>query len=113
MQDRPLRVGEQLRRELTLLLRNEVKDPRVSKAIIYDVVITKDLSLARVYFGPADIQQDATEIMHGLESASGFLKTQLSRRLKLRRMPDLRFVIDDTEAKGDRIEQLIQKSLNK
>ena len=113
MQDRPLRVGELVRRELTMLLRNEVKDPRVSEIIIYDVVITNDLSLARVYFGPMDIQQDATETLKGLESASGFLRTQLSRKLSLRKMPDLRFIVDDTEAKGDRIEQLIQKSLNK
>lgn len=113
MQDRPLRVGELIRRELTMLLRTEVKDPRVSEIIIYDVVITNDLSLARVYFGPMDIQQDATETLKGLESASGFLRTQLSRKLSLRKMPDLRFIVDDTEAKGDRIEQLIQKSLNK
>ena len=113
MQDRPLRVGELLRRELTMLLRNEVKDPRVSEIIIYDVVVTNDLSLARVYFGPMDIQQDATETLTGLESACGFLKTQLSRNLKLRKMPDIRFIIDDTEAKGERIEQLIQKSLKK
>ena len=113
MKDRPLRVGEQLRRELTMLLRNEVKDPRISEIIIYDVVVTNDLSLARVYFGPIDFQQDVTETLVGLESASGFLKTQLSRNLKMRKMPELRFIIDDTEAKSERIEQLIQKSLNK
>ena len=110
---RPLRVGEQLRRELTMLLRNEVKDPRISEIIIYDVVVTKDLSLARVYFSPSNIQQDTAESFKGLESATGFLRTQLSRKLNLRKMPDLRFIIDDTELKGERIEQLIQKSLNK
>lgn len=113
MQDRSLRVGELLRREITMLLRNEVKDPRVAEIIIYDVVVTNDLSLARIYFGPMDIQQDATEMLKGLKSACGFLKKQLSRVLNLRKMPDLRFIIDDTEAKGEKIEQLIQKSLNK
>ena len=52
MQDqssRPLRVGEQLRREITNLLRNEVKDPRVSEIIIYDVVVSNDLGTAKVY----------------------------------------------------------------
>ena len=113
METRPLRVGELLRRELTILLRNEVKDPRISAIIIYDVVVTNDLSLARVYFGPMDIQLDAAEMLKGLNSATGFLKTQLSRKLNLRKMPDLRFIVDDTEAKSDRIEQLIQKSLSK
>lgn len=110
---RPLRVGEQLRRELATLLRNEAKDPRISEIIIYDVVVTKDLSLARVYFSPLNIQQDAAECIKGLNSATGFLRTQLSRKLKLRKMPELRFIVDDTEAKGERIEQLIQKGLNK
>ncbi len=110
---RPLRVGEQLRRELSTLLRNEVKDPRISEIIIYDVVVTKDLSLARVYFSPLNIQQDATECIIGLDRATGFLRTLLSRKLNLRRMPELRFIVDDTEAKSERIEQLIQKSLYK
>jgi len=110
---RPLRVGEQLRRELTLILRNEVKDPRVSEIIIYDVVVSKDLGTAKVYFSPMDIQQDASEIMKGLQSASGYLRTQLGKILSLRKMPELRFIVDDTEAKGDRIEQLIQNSLHK
>ena len=110
---RPLRVGEQLRRELTLMLRDQVKDPRVSEIIIYDVVVSKDLSTAKVYFSPMDIQQDAKEITQGLQSASGYLRTQLSKILSLRKIPELRFIVDDTEAKGDRIEQLIQKSLYK
>jgi ribosome-binding factor A len=116
MQDqssRPLRVGEQLRRELTLMLRNEVKDPRVSEIIIYDVVVSKDLGIAKVYFSPMDIQQDASEVLKGLQSASGYLRTQLSKILRLRKTPELRFIVDDTEAKGDRIEKLIQKSLKK
>ena len=88
--------------------RSEVKDPRISEIIIYDVVVTKDLSLAKVYFSLMDIQLDVTESLKGLESASGFLRTQLSRKLHLRKMPELRFIIDDTEAKSERIEQLIQ-----
>ena len=110
---RPLRVGEQLRREITNLLRNEVKDPRISEIIIYDVVVSNDLGIAKVYFSPIDLKQDATEITEGLQSASGFLRTQLSKSLHMRKIPELRFIVDQTEAKSDRIEQLIQQSLNK
>ncbi|MEM7401484.1 MAG: 30S ribosome-binding factor RbfA [Pseudomonadota bacterium] len=116
MQDqssRPLRVGEQLRREISNLLRNEVKDPRISDIIIYDVVVSKDLGTAKVYFSPMNIEQDAIEVTQGLQSASGFLRTQLSKTLHMRKMPELRFIVDETEAKSERIEQLIQKSLNK
>ena len=110
---RPLRVGEQIRRELTLILRSEVKDPRISEIIIYDVVVTKDLGVARVFFSPMDIQEDPTELIKGLESASGYLRTILSRKLSLRKMPELRFIVDDTEAKSERINQLIQNNNSK
>ena len=116
MQDqssRPLRVGELLRREITNLLRNEVKDPRISEIIIYDVVVSKDLGTAKVYFSPMNSEQDVDDLTQGLQSASGFLRTQLSKALHMRKMPELRFIVDETEAKSDRIEQLIQKSLNK
>ena len=108
---RPLRVGELLRREVTTLLRNEIKDPRVSELIIYDVVVTKDLGLARVYFSPMDSNLDIQEILHGLESASSFIRKQLGKNLKLRKIPELRFILDETEANSQKIEELIQKSL--
>ncbi|MGI9227489.1 MAG: 30S ribosome-binding factor RbfA [Gammaproteobacteria bacterium] len=110
---RPLRVGEQIRRELTMLMRNEVNDPRISEIIIYDVVVTKDLSLARVFFSPMDIQKDPAKLIKGLDSASGYLRTLLSRKLSLRKMPELRFIVDDTEAKSDRIDQILQSNNNK
>lgn len=109
---RPLRVGELLRREIATLLHNEIKDPRVSEIIIYDVVVTKDLGLAKVYFNKMDSQQDISQILHGLESASGFLRNQLGKSLKLRKIPELRFIIDETEENSQKIEELIQKSLH-
>ena len=108
---RPLRVGELLRRELTSLLRNDIKDPRVSEIILYDVVVTNDLGLARIYFSPSASSQDATEVLNGLESASGYLRNQLGKNLKLRKIPELRFIIDETEANSQKIEELLQKSL--
>ncbi len=111
---RPLRIGEQLRRELAALLRAEVKDPRIPEIVIYDIVVSRDLGLAKVYFSHLDIKQDATESLKGLQSASGFLRTKLSRRLHhLYKIPKLRFIVDDTEARSERIEKLIENSINK
>ncbi len=107
-----LRVGEQLRRELAALLRSQVKDPRIAEIVIYDVIVSRDLSLARVYFGLLDVRQDAAASLTGLQSASGFLRTQLSRALHLRRVPELRFIVDDTEIKSARIERLIKNGLD-
>ena len=75
--------------------------------------MSKDLGTAKVYFSPMDIQQDAAELVQGLQSARGYLRKQLGKILRLRKIPELRFIVDDTEAKGDRIEHLIQKSLHK
>ena len=110
---RPLRIGEQLRRELAALLRAKVKDPRIPEIVIYDIVVSRDLSLAKVYFSHLDIKQDATESLKGLQSASGFLRTRLSHKLHLRKIPRLRFIVDDTEAKSERIEKLIKNSVNR
>ena len=110
---RPLRIGEQLSRELAELLRVEVKDPRIPEIVIYDIVVSRDLSLAKVYYSHLDIKQDTTESLKGLQSASGFLRTRLSSRLHLRKMPRLRFIVDDTVTKSARIDQLIESSANR
>ncbi len=108
-----MRIGEQLHRELAALLRNEAKDPRIAQIMICDVVVTKDLGLARIYFSPPNAQGDIEEIMQGLESAIGFLRTRLGRNLHLRKVPRLRFIVDETEARSERIEQLIQQGLDR
>ena len=104
---RPLRIGELLRRELSTLLRVEVNDPRIPEIVIYDIVVSKDLSLAKIYFSYLGIKQDFPEGLQGLHSASGFLRKKLGQRLHLRRIPQLQFIVDDTEVKSERIERLI------
>jgi len=112
MDSRPLRIGEQLHRELATLLRSEAKDPRIAEIIICDVVVTKDLGLARIYFSPLNMRVDIEETMQGLKSAIGFFRTRLGRKLHLRKVPELRFIVDDTKARSERIEQLVQQGLD-
>ena len=108
---RPLRIGELLRRELAALLRAEVNDPRIPEIVIYEIVVNRDLSLAKVYFSHLDLKQDVTESLKGLQSARGFLRTRLGHKLQLRRIPQLQFIVDDTETKSERIEKLIDDSI--
>ena len=108
---RPLRIGELLRRELAALLRAEVNDPRIPEIVIYEIVVNRDLSLAKVYFSRLDSKQDVTESLKGLQSARGFLRTRLGHKLQLRRIPQLQFIVDDTETKSERIEKLIDDSI--
>ena len=110
---RTLRIGEQVHRELAVLLRDEVKDPRIGMVTILEAEVTKDLAYARIYFtvlGDGKIVRDTQE---GLDSAAGYLRRELARRLKLRTTPELHFVYDDTQRKASRVETLIEQGLAK
>lgn len=104
------RVGEQIKRELAMLIRNEVKDPRVSMVSILDVEVTKDLSQAKVYFDSLNpSEHEACE--DGLNNASGFLRRELGRLVKLRNTPSLSFIYDDTEQRANDLAHLIDQAV--
>jgi len=106
---RQQRVSELIHRELSQLLLLEVRDPRLADVTITEVRITPDLLLARIYFtvlGGAEEQQAARA---GLESASGYLRTQLAARVSLRLVPELVFEVDRSGEYGRRIDQLLDQ----
>jgi ribosome-binding factor A len=109
---RTLRVGEQIHRELALLLRDHVKDPRVGPVTIVDVEVSRDLAHARVYFTLLGDAEQMRLSEAGLRSAAGFLRAELHRRLKIRTVPQLRFIHDRTEERANRIEALIDTELS-
>jgi len=103
------RVGEQIQRELAQLIQNGVKDPRVEWVTISAVKVTKDFSHATVYFtviGNYEETVDA-DILEGLSRATGFLRRELGRRIKLRITPELHFKYDISTIRGDRLASLI------
>ncbi len=111
---RTLRIGEQIRRELAELLRNEVKDPRVADVTLLDVRVSRDLGHAKVYYSTLeDEPRQLAEIQEGLEHAAGFLRGRLGRRMHVRTVPQLHFVYDETEKKAAALEALIRESLDK
>lgn len=108
------RVGEELKRELGILITTQVKDPRVSLVAITDVEVSPDLKHAKVYVGSFDVTASAdksTDAVAGLQAARGFLKKQLGSRLRLRVMPELRFIEDPTEREAQRLDQLISTAV--
>jgi ribosome-binding factor A len=109
---RTLRVGEQIRRELAVLLRDGVKDPRIGMVTITDVEVSRNLAHAKVYFTTFGNQQAVLTSKQGLESAAGFLRRELGRHMKIRTVPDLRFLYDDTQQKGRRVSTLIDRALS-
>ena len=105
------RIGEQIKRELSMLIRNEIKDPRVSMVSILDVEVTKDLSKAKVFFDA--LNQDEHEACEkGLNNASGFLRRELGRAIQLRSTPALTFIYDDTEQRANDLSVMIDKAVS-
>ncbi len=104
---RSRRVAEQIQRELGTLITTEVKDPRVHLATVTDVEVTRDLAHAKVYIGILEMQDDPKEVMAGLNKAAGFLRARLARLLKIRIIPQLKFIEDTTEREAQRLSDII------
>jgi ribosome-binding factor A len=109
---RARRLGEQIQRELTELLRRDVKDGRIGNVTITAVSVTGDLRTARVYYLVFGKDGPDPKVQRGLESAAGFLRNALSRSLMIRYTPTLSFELDTSIEHGVRLTQLID-SVNK
>lgn len=101
------RLSEDFYRELTALFR-ELKDPRIDKFLsIVHIDLTNDLSYCKVYVSSLNGKEAAKESIEGLRSASGWLKRELFKRLKMRKSPQLLFYADDSIEYGAHIGQKI------
>ena len=104
---RARRLGEQIQRELTELLRRDVKDQRIGNVTITAVAVTGDLRTARVYYLNFGRVGADSKVQRGLESAAGFLRNALSKALMIRYTPTLSFELDTSIEHGVRLTQLI------
>jgi ribosome-binding factor A len=106
---RQRRVAELIHRELSWLLMRDVRDPRLADLTITEVRVTPDLLLARIFFSVLGSSEQQKEAQAGLESASGFLRSQLAGRVRLRSVPELIFELDTSVAYGQRIDDLLDQ----
>ena len=106
------RLASEILRTLSELLRLETKDPRLSRLSLTAVDLSRDLSVARVYFSLYDPDKGPEEALEGLERAGGFLRSKLGRALQVRHVPELRFIHDDSAEEGARISELIDAALH-
>lgn len=104
------RLGAQVLRTLSEVLRFETKDPRLAAVSLTAVELSRDLSVARVYYSLLDPDADPQPVQEGLERASGFLRSRLGQSLEVRHVPELRFAHDDSIAKGAEISRLIDSA---
>jgi ribosome-binding factor A len=102
------RVGGQIQKLLTEVLRRRTKDPRLVAATITGVEMTRDLRIARVYFTISGGEKYREASLQGFQSARGYLKRTLAAELGLRYMPDLVFYYDESFDYGDHIDRLLK-----
>ncbi|MDD2422012.1 MAG: 30S ribosome-binding factor RbfA [Heliobacteriaceae bacterium] len=104
---RVARLAEKIKRELAKLLRDEMKDPRLGFVSITAVEVSGDLRHAKVFVSFLGDEEGRKDSLTVLKQATGFLRTELSRVLRVRFMPELVFVFDPSIERGARIAQLL------
>jgi ribosome-binding factor A len=106
---RSRRVAEQIRQELATLIMREVKDPRVMGVSFTAVDVTSDLEHAKVWF--TTFNPDHPAALKGLHSASGFLRSELAKRMSIRTVPKLNFIYDESVERGAHLSHLIDQAV--
>ncbi|MBT8143789.1 MAG: 30S ribosome-binding factor RbfA [Gammaproteobacteria bacterium] len=104
------RVAEELQRLLSVAIREELDDPRLRLVTITDVEVSRDLGHAKAFFSSLD-DGDPEAIGRSLGRAAGFLRGVVGRQLKIRSVPELHFVFDDSLQRGQHVRDLIDKAV--
>ena len=107
-QGRPQRLGDLIQRELSDLIRLELRDPRVGMLTITSVDVSPDMSHAKVFF--TLLEKDK---LHGLKRSAGFLRSQIAKRISMYTTPELRFEYDESVERGDHLSRLIDSTKSK
>jgi ribosome-binding factor A len=104
------RVNNLIRREISELIQRDLRDPRLDDFVtVTEVSTSTDLKFAKVFVSCIGGRQEEQKTLTVLNSASGFLRTELARKVRLRRIPELSFYWDDSIEHGDHILRLIDE----
>lgn len=107
---RSQRVADSIVKEVSqMIVKGEIKDPRLSSVYITGIKVVDNLSLAEIFFTVLEDSGDKEQALKGLESAKGFIKSTLSKRLKMRRIPELRFSYDSALEKGYKVDEILRE----
>lgn len=105
------RINEQLKREVTRIIREEVKDPRIGFITVTGVEASNDLSYARVHVSVLGDEPEKAETLEGLRAAASFIRGEIGRRLHVRRAPELDFRLDRGVDHAMRVDRLLKEVL--
>ncbi len=106
---RPDRVANQLRTELAQILARDVHDPSIGFVTLTRVQVSPDIQQARVYYTVLGDEHARRTSAHALDRAVSFLRRQIGARLRFKRVPELKFLYDDSIAGQDRIERILNE----
>jgi ribosome-binding factor A len=106
---RSARIADQIQREISEIVRLELRDPRVGLVTFTGVELSRDQSHAKVFF--TILGSTADEALQGLQHAAGFLRSELAHRLTTRKVPELHFEYDESVERGVRLSRLIDEAV--
>ncbi|EEG76774.1 30S ribosome-binding factor RbfA [Dethiobacter alkaliphilus] len=102
------RVGEEIKREVSSILRTEIKDPRVTGLIsVTDVAVTRDLRHAKLFISMLGSEEEQQETLSALSRAVGFIRSEIGKRIRLRHTPEISFHLDKSIAYGAHINKIL------
>lgn len=103
------RLEKIIEREISNIIMTEVKDDRLKFVTITKVSLTKDLSIATIYYTVLGNEEQKLATSKNLEEAKGFIKSSLSKKLEIRKIPDLRLKYDESLEYGEKIEKILKE----
>ena|SRR5690554_3859202 len=106
------RIQEEIKKEIADILHREVKDPRIGFISITDVELSDDLSYVKVFYSSLN-EDKLDEIQEGLDKATGYIRSEIGKRIRLRLVPELSFRYDASLKRGAHIDRLLEEALKK
>ncbi|MGI6555429.1 MAG: 30S ribosome-binding factor RbfA [Bacillota bacterium] len=106
---RPSRVAEEIKKEVSVIIQREVKDPRVGFVTVTGVEVTNDLRYAKIYVSVFGGNEEEERSLAALNKAKGLVRSEVGKRIRLRVAPEITFIIDKSLDRGARINELISQ----
>ena len=108
------KIGDEMRRTLAELIRNDMKDPRIPlMTSVTEVQVSGDLAYAKVYVSVMAGSEEQKACLQALKKAQGFLRTELGKKMRLRALPELLFFLDESIERGEHLDKLIDEALGR
>ncbi|MEW6145932.1 MAG: 30S ribosome-binding factor RbfA [Thermodesulfobacteriota bacterium] len=106
---RSQRISDEIVKEVSgMIVRGELKDPRISSVFITGVKITENLSMAEIFFTVLGGEAEKSDALLGLQHAKGFIRSKLAKRLRMKKIPDIKFSYDKALEKGYKVDEILR-----